>query len=134
MLISLCLLFWSFDASYGTKLNNVEAFIEDLIKMWQLRSPTILIDDDLPNLCINHQWLLCLLNNLDAIELTRHVEIIQQRRKLDSLILLGSEGQGNILKQLSVGSTNLLTSNIPAFIPISYRKDIKLRLDSNIIF
>ena len=78
MLISLCLLFGSFDASYGTELNNVEAFIEDIIKMWQLRSPTILINDDLPNLCIYHQWRLCLLNDLDAFELTHHMKIILQ--------------------------------------------------------
>ena len=134
MLISLCLLFWSFDASYGTKLNNVEAFIEDLIKMWQLRSPTIVINDELPNLCINHQWLLCLQNEVDSVEVLHHMEIIQQGRKLDSLIFVGIQGHGNILKQLSVGATNFLISNIPAFIPISYRNNIKLRLDSNIIF
>ena len=83
---------------------------------------------------MNRQWLLCLSNEHDANELTNHLDNIHQGRKQDSLIFVGSQGHSNLLKHLSKGEPNMLTSNYPVFMPISYKNDIHLRLDSNIFF
>ena len=48
----------TFDLSHGTESEQVEAFIEVTIEAWQLRSPTIIVNDDIPTMCITYQWLL----------------------------------------------------------------------------
>ena len=63
MLPEICLLIGSFALSNGTNPEQFEAFIEDVIGTWQLQSVTVIAVDDLPKLCMNHQWLLCLSNN-----------------------------------------------------------------------
>ena len=133
MLIKFCLLIGSFATSHGTEL-TFEAFIEDIIETWQLRSPTIILKDDLPQMCMSLQWLLCLSNDQDVNQLANHMDKIHQGRKQDGLIFIGNQGHENLLKQLSQGAPYILTPNYPVFMPISYQKYIQFRLDSNILF
>ena len=133
-LLKLCLLFGSFVISHGTDSEEFEAFIKDVIETWQLRSPTILVKDDLPKMCLNRQWLLCLSNDQDENELGNHLASIHRHSQQDGLIFVGRQGHEKLLKHLSEGSPSILTSNYPVFMPISYQNDIQLRLDSNILF
>ena len=53
----------------------------------------------------------------------------------DGILLVGREGHEELLDKLAEGSSeSLLTRNYPVFMPTSYKNDIKLRLDSNILF
>ena len=135
-LLKLLFLFLNSATSHGAELKDFEAFIEDIIETWQLRSPTILVKDDLLNICISqkHPWLLCLTNNDNIHDLENHLTSIYQARKQDGLIFVESKGQEKLLKHMSNGVPNIFISNNPVFMPISYQKDMQLRLDSNIFF
>ena len=136
MFLQLCLLLGIYPISHGFESKEFETFIEGIIETWQLRSPTILVKEDLPKICMskNQQWLLCLSNDQDGNGLTNHLASIHQHNQQDGLILVGSQGHEKLLKHLSDGAPSILTSNYPVFIPFSYKKDIQLRLDSNILF
>ena len=80
-LSNLIILFGIFAISHGAETEDLEAFIKDIIETWQLRSPTILVKDVVPKMCMTRQWLLCLSNDQDTNELANHfvfVEIIFQ--------------------------------------------------------
>ena len=130
--LKLNILFGSFGFSYGSEVNK--AFYESIIETWQLRSPTILVKDDLPKMCMNHFWLLCLTNDQNTSELANHLALIHQQRKQDGLIFVGSQGHEQILEHLYEQTSSILSSDYPVFMPISYQNDIPLRLDSHILF
>ena len=133
-LITLCLMTVTFDLSHGTESEQVEAFIEDTIEAWQLRSPTIIVNDDIPTMCITYQWLLCLSNNHHGGELLNHLASIHHHGKQDGLIFVGSQGHEKLLQQLPESGSTISKSNYHVFMPLTYQNEIKLRLDSNIIF
>ena len=138
ILLRLCILFRAFAISHGSESEEIDAFIEDIIETWQLWSPTILVKDDLPKMCMNHQWLLCLSNDQyqDQVtnELENHLASIHLHRKQDGLILVGHQGHDELLNYLLENEPSVLTSSYPVFMSISYKKDIPLRLDSNVFF
>ena len=132
MMMKLCLMFGYFAISDGSE--EFEAFLQDVIQTWQLRSPTIIFKEDLPKMCMQNQRLLCLSNEGDRNELANHLASIHQHRKQDGLIFVGQQGHTELLKHLSRSEPSLLTSNYPVFMPSSYKNDVRLRLDSNILF
>ena len=126
-LITFFLLYGIFTISHGTELQHFEAFIKDIIKTWQFRAPTVLFKDDLPELCMTHQWLLCLSDDGDDSELSNHLGSIHHHRKQDGMIFVGYQGHEKLLQRLAGSGSTILTSNYPVFMPISYQNDIKLR-------
>ena len=133
-LLQFCFLVGTFVITHGSESEKMETFIEAIIGKWKLRSPTLLIADDLPTICMNNHQLLCLSNEHDRNDLANHLASIHRQRKQDGLIIVGSQHHENLLKLLSEVSPSLLTSNNPVFMPISYQNYIQLRLDSNVIF
>ena len=67
-------------ASYTVEL---EHFIEDTISTWQLRSPTLEVQGDLPSICMRLEWILCL--SFDTDNLVQHLALIYKQRKLDGV-------------------------------------------------
>ena len=132
-LIILCLFFGILDISHGTESAQFEAFIEDIFDIWGLRSPTVIVKDEIPEICMTHKWLLCL-SNTDTNEVANHLASIHQYRKQDGLIFIGFQGHEKLLQQLPDNRPTFLTSNYPVFMPSTYQNEISLRLDSNIIF
>ena len=63
--LQLCLFFKIFAISHGSELEEFESFIEDIIETWTLCSPTILVKDVLPKICMS--------NILRVIQLSRTV-------------------------------------------------------------
>ena len=114
---------------------TLEQFIGDIISTWKLLSPTIVVDENLLELCRTHQWVLCLVsdNENDNEELARHLEVIHRGRKQDGIIF-ANEGQKELLQQLDILVPSIFRSNNPVFMPIGYSEDINLTLDSNIMF
>ena len=122
---------WIFSIAHGSKSQEMENFVDDIIKTWQLRSPTII---GLPEVCIKRPWVLGLPNEADTHEIALHLAKLHQLRKQDGVIFIGSQGHENLLKQILVLAPSMLASNYPVFMPTSYEKEIMLRLDSNIVF
>ena len=107
-------------------------FIEDIIDTWQLLSPTVIVvKSDFPEVCMTRQWLLCLSDGWNAPELAEHLD---QRGKQDGIIFLGRKGHEELIHTLQEGGSSLLTRPHPVFMPTSYKTDIELRLDSNVLF
>ena len=129
-----CILLWIFPLSRGYETERLEPFVASIIGTWQLRSPTIIYNDDMPELCINHKWLLCITNDEGDNELTSHLKSIDTGRKQDGIIFVGIVGHEKLVKDLSKVVPTIMTSNYPVFMPLSYKNDIQLRLDSNILF
>ena len=48
--------------------DHFNEFLEDVILEWKLRSPTIVVQEDFPDLCITSQLVLCVSSN----ELSKH--------------------------------------------------------------
>ena len=127
-------LFWAFSTCANAfESDELDKFLGDLIGTWQLRSPTIIVQGDLPELCMRQQWLLCLSDSFESTELGNHLALSHQHRRQDGIILFGT-GHEQLLRKLAKGSPSLLTTNYPVFMPTTYKSSIKLRLDSNIVF
>ena len=126
-----CILFSSAVTSEPVAVHN---FIVDIIGTWQLRLPTLVFEDDLPQLCMTHERALCLTNAMDLDELAEHLATIHLNRRQDGLIFVGNAGHKKLLNKVARLVPTILTSNCPIFMPHSYSDDLKLRLDSNIIF
>ena len=76
-------------------------FVKDIIKTWRLISPTIVLQDDLLNICISHDWWLCLTNDMDVDELAIHLALIHNKTKQDGIIFVGNQGHRQLLKRLT---------------------------------
>ena len=135
-LLEIGILLGTFSVCLGSETKVIDAFIEDVIKTWKLRFPTILVKNDMPNLCRtqNQAWILCLSNDEDTNELVNHMVLILQRSGQDGLIFIGKVGHEKLLEHLSEKLPSIFTSNYPIFIPASYKNFTQLRLDSNILF
>ena len=101
---------------------------------WELRSPTIIVQVDLPSLCFTHQWVLCLPNDMEINDLTNNLALLHQKRKHDSLIIHGEIGHEELLKEFAIKLQTMFSSNSPVFMPTEYSSLMSLRLDSNIVF
>ena len=126
LLVSIC------SCGYGAN-HTFELFIEDIIVTWKLISPTIVVDENLLQACRTLPWVLCLADDNDNNELVEHLGVMHQGRKHDGIIF-ANEGQKELLQQLNILAPKIFRSKYPIFMPIGYSKDLKLRLDSNIIF
>ena len=57
---ALSLLFWILSIADGSDIHEFEKFIEEIIEAWKLQSPTLIVQGDLPQLCMTLEWVLCL--------------------------------------------------------------------------
>ena len=117
------------------QMDLMDNFILDLIKTWKLLSPTIIIKEDILDLCIRQDMVLCLLNDGgNTSEVAQHLNVIGGGRYLDGLIFVGTRVHKQLLMQMVEVAPTMFTSNLPVFMPAEYSKLVKLRLDSNIVF
>ena len=71
----------------GTRVNGQEAmdfFINDLVATFQLASPTILYDNEIPEICYDSQWVLCLSSNLHERDLKEIQDNIKSYRESEN--------------------------------------------------
>ena len=115
---------------------ELDKFVLALIEAWQLHSPTIIVGyDDLPDFCLSRQWLLCLSNVMDTNEVVDY--LVNGHKRQDGVLLVGNQGHEDLLNKVANESDlngSLFTRNYPFFMSISYKNNIKLRLDLNILF
>ena len=73
---------------------------KDIIATYALLSPTVVVGARLPQLCLEQQWLLCISHTgEDRIpEVARHIAMMNKDRKQDSVIFVGAEDHGGLLK------------------------------------
>ena len=131
LIITFCLLFGAYTRCDGLDSEQFEAFIWGIITTWQLRSPTILFKDDLPQMCMNQQWILCLTLNMDTNELANHLAFIHKHRKQDGLIFVGHQSHEKLLKHMSEIMPSIFTS-LGVFGQLSKRKHHHFRALSQV--
>ena len=103
-----------------------------MIATFELAAPTIIIADDVPELCLSIQWVLCLKTSTnDVAEIAKHLEILFLTRKQDAIIFTEKDDMVALIKETS---PSLFHSPLPVFMPIEYASHIRLRLDSNTLF
>ena len=130
----LYLLLLVFSSVNGLDNKLKESFVKEVIDEWQLYSPTILVQDEIPEMCMELQWSLCLGNDLGLQEMAQHLTTMHLNRKQDAVIFAPGQGNKKLIIQLAKQVPSIFSSNCPVFMPIGYESDISLRLDSNIIF
>ena len=118
----------------GSEVNMLQQFVKFIKDHWQLLSPTVIFEDEIPEVCRNLNLGLCLTASMDMNELTQHLTTIHQGRKQDSIVFLGEHGHKDVIKKIANHVPSLFTSNIPVFMSSVYTNYISLRLDSNIVF
>ena len=132
---------------YSTEHSELpQGFIEDIISSWKLLIPTIVVsEEEIPYFCKN-DMMLCLTNDDDTEGIAEHLLTLHRGRKQDGIIFVGSGKHRELLSLLADitpseviintvdGPGSIFTSECPVFMPEEYRKDLKLRLDSNIVF
>ena len=124
-----------FNLVEGAKeMDPMEDFILDIIKTWNLLSPTIIVKADMHDFCMRHERVFCMIDDQNATEVAQHLSILYQGRQQDGIIILGNQIHEPLMRQVTGMVPGILTSNCPVFMPLGYSNIMKLRLDSNIIF
>ena len=114
------------------RLTPLENFIQDLVRTWKLLSPTIIFNGELPLLCWDYDWVLCLKKDGSTKELAETLTTIHRNRKQDGIIFVGTHK--DLLIQLTQLAPTFFQTDLLAFMPLNAQNLIKLRLDTNIIF
>ena len=117
-----------------TSAEPIDDFISDLIVTWRLRLPTVVIGENILELCMTHERVLCLTNGMDTTDVAEHLAISHINRTQDSVIFVGSEGHSQLIEIVAMKAPTIFRSGCPVFMPLQYAKETKLMLDSNIIF
>ena len=133
-MITVYILLFAFAFANSSEANVLETFVKSIIEKWQLLSPTLIVQDEIPELCLTLDWVLCLTTDLDIDEFDQKLDSIRQPRQQDGILFIGAHGHEDLIKKLAYRRPSLLTSNIPVFMPAEYTTYVSLRLDSNVIF
>ena len=114
--------------------DHFEVFLGDLIHEWNLRSPTIVVQDDLPDLCKTYQLVLCVLSDINTAEFAGHIANVARGSRQDSLIFGPGQDHRQLLEDIEQVEPFMFRLNIPVFMPLEYSSMIELRLDSHVVF
>ena len=131
---ALSLLFYIFSIVHGFEHKMLETLVSDIIGKWSLLSPTIIFQDDVPSICTQLQWSLCLTNGMGIKEMVTHLAIMSKLRKHDGLIFVGDHQDRELIENISDIVPSIFTSGYPIFMSKIHTNGINLRLDSNVIF
>ena len=118
--------------------SNFDHFVIDVIALYKLTSPTVIIGDDsdeIPEYCIS-SWVLCISNAKEdnLIIVAQYLIAIHKENKQDGIIFTDQQKNNELVELLSREVPSVFTSNCPVLMPIDYDDLVKLRLDSNIIY
>ena len=131
-------LIWVIVLHSAISTQELDKFVESLIGTWKLNSPTIIgaKNEKFIEFCRKHQWVLCLTDDMEASEVAEHLSNVHKLGKQDGILLIGVKSHQKLLGILAndIPNESLFTRNYPVFMPTSYQNDIKLRLDSNVLF
>ena len=114
--------------------DHFEGFLDDLIKEWNLQSPTIVVHAGPPDICLTSQWVLCIFCKMDSTELAGHLANVERGSMQDSLIFGPGQSHGQLLAYIEHVDPFMFRLNTPVFMPLEYSDRIELRLDSNVVF
>ena len=67
-MITVCILLFALAFGNSCEANVLETFVKSIIDKWQLLSPTVIVQDDIPEICMILDWVLCLTTDLDIAE------------------------------------------------------------------
>ena len=128
------ILLFFFAYANSSEVKVLETFVKSIVDKWQLLSPTLIVPDEIPEMCLTLDWGLCLSTDMSIDELTQQLATIHKPRQHDGVVFVGAHGHEDLIKKLAYRMPSLFTSNNPIFMSTEYTKYISLRLDSNVIF
>ena len=129
LLLFLCNIAWADEVLF-------HRFVQDLITEYQLLTPTAIINECIPDICMNTSRIHCMSSeHVDHRAMAHHVAQLYVEDKQDALIVAGAgEAHQQLIAELDRIAPSLFTSSKPVFMPIEFSLKLPLRLDSNIIF
>ena len=117
-----------------TRAEPIDEFIADLIGTWRLRLPTIVLGENILELCMTHERVLCLTNEMGTNDVVEHLATSHLNRTQDGIIFAGSDHNSQLLEMMNSHAPTIFRSACPVIMPLEFAEEIKLRLDSHIIF
>ena len=96
--------------------DDLDLFVKDLVTEFKMRRPTILLDDELPELCFTHQWMLCLsaaAANLpkEMSILVEHIRTLYNEGRQDGLIVAEGQNTQQLLAHIASLEPLIFSSN-----------------------
>ena len=122
----------------GVHGDDMDLFVKDLVAEFKFLRPTILLDDEIPELCFTHHWMLCLsaaTNQPGEMSiLVEHMRTLYNEGRQDGLIVVEGQHTKQLLAHIASLEPLIFSSNSPTFMPMYYSDMIRLRFDTNVIF
>ena len=130
-LLSLVFLLWMLNWVKGDNLAGI--FMTDIFSTLGLTLPTIVYNGgEVPEICINHPWVLCLDQENDQIDVADHIVMLHEERKQDSVFFMGASEK--LVRLITRQRPSMFRSNCPTFMALELSDLLELKLDTNIIF
>ena len=117
----LFLILWTYSNFVGARIDTeregerdaepLENFIEAIIETWKLLSPTIIIREDMTDLCRRRDMMLCVTNDANATQLAEQLAMIHQVGQQDGVVFAGSPDDEKVLRETARITPSLFTSN-----------------------
>ena len=116
--------------------NNLNHFIISVVEDFKFISPTIIFDEEVPDICRNVKRALCLdKSQNDAALIAKHLETLYLSRKQDGVIFADDgDGMTELVEEITQLIPLLFRTQCPVIVPLGYSHLIDLRLDSNSLF
>ena len=90
-----------------------EGPIQDIIRAFELTSPTLILDDELLDMCYDFEWMLCLTTSQHSEhDIANHLNSLHLDRKQDGVIFLEGGRIGRVLDELAQLSPSLFRDAI----------------------
>ena len=90
-----------------------EGLIQDIIGAFKLTSPTLIVDDEMLDMCFDFEWVLCLATTEHSEhDIANHLKSLHLDRKQDGVIFLEGGRIGRVLDELAQLSPSLFRDAI----------------------
>ena len=99
-LLHYLLLLYIITTAYGLENGRFETFILDVIDTWQLRSPTIIFQDEIPKMLLKDYWSIWVTDDMNVNGTIEDMHTIFKHGKQDGIIFGGDQFDGRLLKEL----------------------------------
>ena len=102
--------------------NNLNHFIISVVEDFKFISPTIIFDEEVPDICRNVKRALCLdKSKNDAALIAKHLETLYLSRKQDGVIFADDgDGMTELVEEITQLIPLLFRTQCPVIVPLGY--------------
>ena len=112
----------------------LEKLTHDVIEAWNLLTPTIIFQEEIPSFCFTFDMILCVTYDGQSDNFAESLARMHRERKQDGTIFFVSMISAQAMMKILQLAPTFFTSECPVFMPKDAHKILNLRLDSNVIF